>query len=440
MERFNLEDAVPGVTKSVDLVSRELRLAGDAAHLYYLSSLCDKNYIQQTVMAAFASSATLREFAAKLTLVSGYEPAAPGRQTADKLLHGYALVMLEGRIAAVEASKAPATKASDASMESILQGPQTSLSEDIESNVRILRMRYPSKDLRVEYTEIGTSSRTRLAIVYDQSKVEPDVLLELDRKLTKIDAEVVQAANQLTVLLTERFQLLPTAMATDRPDRTVLNLAQGKVVLLLDGTPFSIYFPAVFYDFMVSMEDAYQFPWLTRPLQAMRYLCAFITTTLPALYIAFVSYNPEFLRAQLAIEIAGSRAAVPYASFYEVFFMLFLTEALTEASIRLPKHIGSTATTVGGLILGQAAQEAGLVSSIMIIIASAVAISNFVIPINTMSYAMRAAKFPLAVLAIYFGLAGVVTGIFGFIVYATSLRSFGRPYLKLFPKEAKKSR
>ncbi|MBO7742765.1 spore germination protein [Paenibacillus sp. MWE-103] len=440
MERFNPEDAVPGVTKSVDLVSRELRIGSDAARLYYLSSLCDKLYIQQTILDPFGLSVRMQDFMARLKLSSGYQTIEPGEQTADKLLHGYALVIRNGSIAAIEARKTPTTKPTDATVESILQGPQTSFSEDVETNVRIVRMRYPSKNLRVEYTEVGLQSRTQLAIIYDESKVEPDLLLGLDRRLTKVKAEVVQAANQLSMLLTNRYQLFPTAMATDRPDRTILNLSQGKVILLLDGTPFAVYFPAVFYDFMVSMDDAYQFPWLVHPLQALRYLSAFITTTLPALYIAFVSYNPEFLRAQLAIEIAGSRAAVPYSSFYEVFFMLFLTEALTEASIRLPKHIGSTATTVGGLILGQAAQEAGLVSSIMIIIASAVAISNFVIPINTMSYAMRAAKFPLVLLAIYFGLAGVVTGIFGFIVYAASLQSFGRPYLKLFPGEQRKSR
>lgn len=211
-------------------------------------------------------------------------------------------------------------------------------------------------------------------------------------------------------------------------------------MLLLNGTPFAIIVPAVLFDFLASMDDIYDIPWFSRPLMILRYIGAFITISLPALYVATVSYNPEIFRAQLAIEIAGSRAAVPYPSFYEVFLMMFLIESLTEASIRLPKYIGSMATTVGGLILGQAAQMAGLVSSIMIIVASVVAISNFMIPINTMNFALRVIKFPLVVLAIFFGLTGVLTGVFCFLVYAVSLRSFGRPYLKLFIGEAKKSR
>ncbi|MBM7564853.1 spore germination protein [Paenibacillus sacheonensis] len=440
MKPFHLQAAVPGLEPSSDLVSRTLNVNQESAQLIYLSTLCDKQYIQSSIMQAFDACGNLAEFNAKLTMIAGFERIKNGNLQAEKLLHGFALVVFPDAICAIEAKKASLAKPSETSSESIIQGPQKAFSEDLEQNVQIIRTRYPSKNLNVEYTEIGTESRTQLAILYDKAKVDPDILLDLDKRLAGVEAAVVQASNQVQMLLTSRFEFFPTALVTDRPDRTALSLSKGKVILLLNGTPFSINLPAVFYDFMVSMDDAYQSPWLTRPLLILRYMAVFITTALPALYVAAVSYNPEFFQTQLAIEIAGSRAAVPYASFYEVFFMLFMTEALTEASIRLPKHIGSTATTVGGLILGQAAQEAGLVSSIMIIIASSVAVSNFVIPINTMSYSMRLIKFPLVICAMYFGLVGVVTGIFCFIVYAASLRSFGRPYLKLFIGEAKKSR
>ncbi|NBD23106.1 spore germination protein [Paenibacillus glycinis] len=440
MKPFDLHAAIPGLMHSGDLVSRGLNIDEESVQLVYLSSLCDKQYLQSSIMQAFGDSSDRADFKNRLSLIPGYEQVQSGDAAVQKLLRGYALVLFPDAICAIESAKASTSKPLDATMESILQGPQYAFSEDIATNVQIIRTRYPSKELRVEYSVIGTVSQTSLAILYDASKVDPDVLLELDERLSKIDAEVVQASNQVQMLLTDRYHLLPTGLVTDRPDRTVLNLSQGKVILLLNGTPFSINLPAVFFDFLDSMEDVYQYPWLMRPLQALRYIGACITMTLPALYVAFVSYNPEFFRAQLAIEIAGSRAAVPYASYYEVFLMLFLTEALTEASIRLPKHIGSTATTVGGLILGEAAQQAGLVSSIMIIIASSVAISNFVIPINTMSYAVRVAKFPLIILAMYFGLVGIVTGIFCFVLYAASLRSFGKPYLKLFSGEAKRSR
>ncbi len=440
MQEFNLDAHLHGLAQSGDLVTRKLNFNAEAAQLVYLSSMCDNSTIHSTIVKPFLESQHLSEFEAMLQAMPGYEQMKDRQQLADKLIQGYALLFLPRETCAINTKKPPPFQPQKATIEYILQGPQYAFSEDIETNIHIIRTRYPLQDLHVEYMKVGSVSQTPLAIVYDHSKVNHDVLLRLKNKLQQVDAEVVQASNQLQMLITKRFNLLPTAIVSERPDRSVLNLSKGKVILILHGTPFAIIVPSVFFDFLASMDDLYDVPWFTRPLMALRYIGAFITTSLPALYVATVSHNPEIFRAQLAIEMAGSRAAVPYPSFYEVFFMLFLIEALTEASIRLPKYIGSMATTVGGLILGQAAQTAGLVSSIMIIVASMVAISNFVIPINTMNLALRVIKFPLVVLAIFFGLTGVLTGLFCFLVYTTSLRSFGQPYLKLFIGEAKKSR
>ncbi|MFS0553746.1 spore germination protein [Brevibacillus sp. 179-C9.3 HS] len=440
MQDPNLEYYIQGLAHAGDLVKRKLNLNEETAYLVYLSTMCDSAKIHATIVHSFIESNHLSRFQAVLATMPGYVQIVDNDQLADKLIQGYALLFLPHETCAIEVKKPSTSKPQEATIEYVLQGPQNAFSEDIATNIHIIRTRYPLQDLQVEYMNIGTVSQTQLAMVYDKSKVDDDVLLRLENSLMQIDAEVVQASNQVQMLITKRFNLLPTAMVSERPDRAVFNLSKGKVVLLLNGTPFAIIVPAVFYDFMASMDDIYDIPWFARPLMILRYIGAFLTTSLPALYVATVSYNPEIFRAQLAIEIAGSRAAVPYPSFYEVFFMLFLIEALTEASIRLPKYIGSMATTVGGLILGQAAQMAGLVSSIMIIVASVVAISNFMIPINTMNFALRVIKFPLVVMAIFFGLTGVFTGLFCFLIYAASLRSFGRPYLKLFIGEAKKSR
>lgn len=190
---------------------------------------------------------------------------------------------------------------------------------------------------------------------------------------------------------------------------------------------------------MSSMDDLYLPYWVSKGLQFLRYVSLFLTITLPALYIAVISFNPGFFRVQLTLSIAGSRADVPYPSYIEVIFMLFMTEALTEASIRLPKFIGGTATTVGGLILGQAAEQAGLVSSIMIIVTSAVTISNFVIPISTMSFAVRVVRYPLILLSTLYGLVGLIVGLFWVAGFLVDQRSFGKPYFKIFSGEPSKT-
>lgn len=243
----------------------------------------------------------------------------------------------------------------------------------------------------------------------------------------------------LDIIKKSNRSLFPVMLVSERPDRVAVNLAGGKVILLTSGSPFAVILPTVMKDFMASMEDIYQTYWVGRFLQVLRYIGFFLSITLPGLYVALTSYNPEVFRAQLAISIAGSRTGVPYPSFIEVLLMLFMMELLTEASIRLPKAIGPTATTVGGLILGQAATEADLVSNIMIILVSAVAISNFVVPINSFSFAIRVLKYFVLVLATLFGLLGVVIGFFMIIAYFVKLDSFGEPFFTLVQNKSKKN-
>lgn len=158
---------------------------------------------------------------------------------------------------------------------------------------------------------------------------------------------------------------------------------------------------------------------------------------LPGLYVAFTSYNPEILRIELALSVAGSRIGVPYPSFIEVILMLIFIEFLTEASIRLPKAVSATATTVGGLILGTALTEAALASNVMIIIVALVAIATFIIPVNEMSFAIRIGRTSLLIFATLFGLIGLTLGFLGSIMYLTNKESFGETYLRIYWKNQK---
>ncbi len=218
-------------------------------------------------------------------------------------------------------------------------------------------------------------------------------------------------------------------LQTERTDRITYNLSGGKVVLLLDGDSLVILAPAVFFDFMTSMEDNYHPYWVTKFAEILRYIGLVTCVIFPGLYVAIASYNPEIVRPELALSVAGSRIGVPYPSYVEVLFMLIVTELLTEASIpeasiRLPKAVSATATTVGGLILGTAATDAALTSNIMIIIISAVAISTFVIPINEMSFSIRVSKYIILLFATFGGMAGLMLGFIGFIMILSNKSSF----------------
>ncbi len=419
--------------EAVDVKTALLSNGEASIEIAYLSSLCKEDKINNFIMVPFTKAEI--PFARHLETNPEYEQVEDPAKWQDMLLRGYVLIQSHSVVYSFLASDVISSDGSLTQVESAIQGPQLALSEDLNKSLNLIRSMYPSPELCVEQYTVGYESRTPLYVLFDQRHVDSMVLDNVRSKLTSINADIVHAAGELEKLLVgKRLHLFPTVLITERPDRISRSIGKGKVVVLIKGSMFALIMPATFFEFMHAIEDNYEAFWMTRFLIFLRFASIVLTITLPALYIAVVSYNPELFRVQLAFSIAASRSAVPYPSFIEVFIMLFMIETLIEASIRLPRYIGSTATTVGGLILGQAAQQAGLVSSIMIIVTSVVAISNFVIPINSMSFAIRFLKYPLIGAAIFFGLSGIAAGVFLYIAYLCNLRSFGKPYFRLHGK------
>lgn len=419
---------------SEDVVFKDLKHEDHVISIVYIKSLCDDKKLQDLLFIPFYDSneSEFTNYLESLPKVKKYKNA---KETLTEIMNGSVFLYTKsGEFYLLDALlDVTSTVLGEATVETVIQGPQNSLSESVDTNLNLVRYRYPQSTLRVKETRVGKLSQTRIKIIYDEKLVNPDVVKEVELGLNKINIDVLQAAGQLQrELSVKKKSLYPTMMITERPDRITYNLSQGKVVMLINGTPFALIVPAVFYDFMSSMEDLIQSYWISQFIVTLRYIGLFISIFLPAFYVGVTAFNPEFFRVQLALSIAGSRIGVPYPAFIEVILMLLMMELLTEASIRLPKAIGSTATTVGGLILGQAAVEAGLVSNVMIIIVASVAISNFVIPINAMQFAMRVTKYILLLLTTFFGIVGLIIGFVGIIAYLTNLRSYGQPYLKLF--------
>lgn len=420
------------LSSSSDLVFKNIQSDNKKGELLYIKSLCDENKIQELIIKPF--------YEANKKELENYLRSLPNKKENEKredllndVVRGSVIFFMNDDVYVLEVVKVVNQSISESTVETVIQGPQTALSENTAMNINLIRNRYPQPSLRLEETKVGKLSETKVTVMYDEHITDEQLVRNIKNKLSKVEIDVLQAAGQLHRQMTSKKRsLFPTMMITERPDRIAYNLAQGKVVLLIEGTKFALIAPAVFYDFMSSMEDAYQLYWVGRFIVVLRYIGLFLSVTLPAMYIGIIAYSPEIFRIQLALSIAGSRLGVPYPAFFEVLIMLIMMELLTEASVRLPKTIGSTATMVGGLILGQAAVEAGLISSVMIIIVGAVAIANFVIPINAMSFAMRVVKYILLCLTIFFGLVGLIIGLIGLIVYMINLESFGQPYLKLF--------
>lgn len=428
-----LSRAVKKAMESSDFKTTRLQHKHEELFVYYYDSLCDLSVLRERISAPLAKLNDTRAFTDVLQSELGCEEIHDVTHVVDKLLLGNIVIYVKDHVFVVQALKPFTDQVREATVEATIEGPHYSLTENLQTNLNLIRQRYPNKELIVKEKVLGSISNTKLVLLYHEGLVQREVLEQVERQLSCVDIELVQSLGQLEVLMTKKkYRLFPIMLNTERPDRIAMNLSQGKVVILLDGIPAALVAPAVFYDFISAVDDTSQSFFVSHAIVLLRYMALLITIILPAMYIAIVSYNPEIFRIQLAVSIAGSRSSVPYPSFAEVFIMMFIIETLIEASIRLPKYIGQAATTVGGLILGQAAQQAGLVSSIMIIVTSMVAIVNFVIPINAMSYAMRVVKYPFILLSMFFGITGVITALFCFSLYLANIQSFGQPYFKLY--------
>lgn len=427
-----LESLKSQMVNMPDVEFHELKFNGIKINLVYIISICKLEIIQENIIKPIFNVKDLKHYEECLLSFPHSLISNERQEVMNKILKGWAAVFSEHEVLLIYAKTFLESDISESQSESIIQGPKDALQEGILTNLNLIRNRCHNKNLIIEDRELSLA-KIPAVILYDKQLVDKSILNELSKEIKDLQTKSFHSAHELHKrLMKKTSRFVPTILMTDRPDRIIKNIGEGKVILIIEGLPLAMILPAVFFDFMSAMEEVYQLPAIGKFLIFLRYVGLLVTIILPGFYIGMSTYNPELFRFQLALSISGNRAIIPYPSFVEVIAMLVMMELLTEASSRLPKVIGPTATTVGGLILGQAAAEAGLVSNIMVIIVSAVAISNYIIPIYSMNFVVRIAKYVILMLSIFFGLIGIVVGLIGFVFYLANIRSYGKPYLQLF--------
>src|SRR5690606_25702007 len=428
-----LEWLIQQLGHTTDMVNKPLKSNQKEATLVFIKTLVDSDKIQQMIIKPFFEIETRGNFIDYLHSLPDGQEITSQDQMLSELSKGSIVVSMNNYLFMFDIKKVHTNTVPITSLENTVLGPQSSMSEDIHTNINLIRNRYHQPTLTVEMLELGSKSIQSLAVIYDRELVDKTALEQIKYRLEQLNSKpLIQSTAELQRLINGRkVSLFPFFMITERADRIVYNLSVGKIVLSLDGDPSTIVAPAIFTDFMAAMDDKYHSKIYTKFVQILRYVGLFITLLLPGFYVAATSYNPEILHTELALSVAGSRVGVPYPSYVEVTFMLIIMELLIEASIRLPKTISAAATTVGGLILGTGITEAALASNIMIIVVSAVAISNFAIPIGELNSAIRVLKYVFILFATIAGLAGLTFGLLAIVMYLTNSESYGEPYLKI---------
>ena len=279
----------------------------------------------------------------------------------------------------------------------------------------------------------GKRTKTDIALMYMEDLVRPEILRRVEQQLDGMDVDSLLDSGGLEQLLEHRqYSPFPQLQMTERPDKTASALLEGRVVLLADNTPYAILLPATLNTFFQAAEDYYERWEIMSFIRCIRFAAAFLAVALPGLYIAFSVYHPQLLPTALALKIASTRANIPFSVIGEVLIMELAFELLREAGIRLPSPVSSTIGIVGGIIIGSAAVEAGIVSPAVVIVSALTGICTFVIPNVSIVSALRISKYLVILSAAVFGLFGVWAALLLLLGHLAGLTSYGIPYLYPF--------
>lgn len=314
--------------------------------------------------------------------------------------------------------------------ELVIRGPQEGFTEVLRVNTALVRKILKDEDLIVENVEIGRRSKTPCSMLYIKDIANEKLVNEVRRRLKSIKIDYLQDSGELEQLIEDSTILhTPQIIDTERPDRVASMLAEGKVAVIVSGSPFALVMPTTATELFRSAEDSYvRFPYANF-LKIIRIIGLFLTLLLPGFYIATINYHVEMLPTDLLLAIEASRERVPFPSIVEMLILEVSFELIREAGVRIPGPIGPTLGIIGALILGQAAVAANIVSPILIIIVAVTGIGSFSVPSFSLAFSLRILRFGYILLGTIAGFLGLTTGLFVHLITLVNAKSFGVPFM-----------
>ncbi|SET37067.1 spore germination protein [Paenibacillus sp. NFR01] len=447
----SLASILGGLGDSPDLKTRRLRIGGDPsveAAIVYFSGLSNSDTVNQFIIGSLLGVSGEMVEAGRITgqelpevildralEIGEAVMEEKWNDIALALLCGDSIILLDGHDKAIICeTKGGETRAvSEPTSQLVVRGPKDAFVESVATNISLIRKRIKSSRLRLEYMKIGSDTHTDVAIVYMKELAGEELIQEVRERLGSIRINEVLESGYLEELIQDKtFTPFPTIYNTERPDVASANLLEGRVVVIVDGSPFVLILPAVFTQYFQSPDDyASRFD-IAVLMRIVRYISFLVLILGPSVYIAMTTYHYEMIPTTLLISLLAQRENVPFPAFVEALLMEMAFEILREAGLRMPRVIGQTVSVVGALILGQAVVEAGIITPIMVIVVALTGIASFAIPAYDMAIAGRIIRFAFLLLAGMFGFYGVILGLIVLVAHMNSLRSFGVPYLSPF--------
>ena len=350
----------------------------------------------------------------------------------NRLFNGFTIIITSKEIIAIETRNNLTRGISDANYEKTIIGPKDAFIEDYNTNLGLIRKRIKDSNLFVKTYELGKFTKTKVGLIYINNICKKDLINKIDNKLKNINIDGIINSNSLKRYLNTSNNFFPTIKSTERPDLTSMSLLEGKVIILTDNSPEVLILPTFFIDFFHMSDDYYQKQTNITFIRLIRLIAFLLSILLPAIYISLTTHNPDSMPIKLLLSFQKGRQNVPIPAFIEAIIMIISFEILRETDIRIPSSMGTAISILGGIVLGDAAVSAGIVSPIMIIVIAISAISGMLIQSIEAINSIRWYRFLFIILSSLFGFYGIFLGTISLLTTLSSTKSIDKDFLYPF--------
>ncbi|TCO77451.1 spore germination protein [Marinisporobacter balticus] len=415
---------------------RKLTILNEEAFILYIQELTDGKILSDSIIKPILQNGkdtmlTIDKIFSSVIYIDDISMDDDENKIEDYILKGKSIIILSNSEKYIIANTLKIEKraVSAPQVETTLRGPRDSFTENMDTNLSLIRYRIKDPSLRMDNFVIGRRTKTNVAVVYIEDIANKKHVDEVKKRLDEIDIDgVLESGYIQKFILNNTFDLFPQAGIVEQSDTACQNILEGKLCIIVEGSNLALVVPKTFIEFLDTGDDHYENLYLAIFSKMLRFSALGIALTLSALYVAVVSFHSDILPPQYILAIATSRVTVPFNAFLEVIAMEFITEVLREASIRLPQQVGAAISIVGAIVIGQAAVAAGLISPLMVIIASLSMMCSFVAADYTIMNPIRILKFMMIFITGIFGIFGFTLGFTFIIINLCSQTSFGIPY------------